>query len=65
MKKPVTLEQFIQIITEEWHKPGRDLSDIGNYLGMKLAELDLDEAHNFVAGVNHGISLIDRVRYEK
>ncbi len=59
MKKPFTLEEFINIISDEWQRDGRDMSDIGNIIGIKLAEKDLEEANNFLHGVKHGISLID------
>lgn len=65
MKKPFTLVEFIDIIIEEWHQPGRDISDIGNIIGIKLAEKDLEEANNFLAGVKHGISLIDGTHFKE
>jgi hypothetical protein len=63
MKKVVTLVQFIEIVTDEWHQPGRDIGDIGNIIGIKLAEIDLEEARSFLSGVRHGISLIDGTHF--
>ena len=41
--------------------PSYDISDIGNEIGIIIAEQDLEDmtTQDFISGIKHGISLVD------